>query len=221
MQSYKSRKLHHLSRKDQTNAKSERIKILCLCSTCLITILNLTSIVILQVTKTNSVYQNNLKNDFFKDYKILSQGSGIYLSTLVLLLCLAKYTYQSVMFRITKNEDYSKRKFLVLTVASNLTACIQSAYIVIILLRSKQSTNAKKYNSGIFESTNISTKLALTFIFISTFYSILVAILLWRKLLLNDEKIALIHRDRDSIKSNHGPDLSSSQKSSVPRVYQL
>ena len=154
MQSYKSRKLHQLIRKDQTNAKSERIKILCLCSTCLITILNLTSIVILQVTKTNSVYQNNLKNDFFKDYQILSQGSGIYLSTLVLLLCLAKYTYQSVMFRITKNEDYSKRKFLVLTVASNLTACIQSAYIVIILLRSKQSTNAKNI---ILESLNLLT----------------------------------------------------------------
>ena len=188
-------KLHQLIRKDQNNTKSERIKILCLCSTCLITILNIFSIILLQITpKVNDTDTKEWNSNFHRDYQILSKGSGIYLSTIILVLILTKYSYQSIMFKITKNEYYTRRKFLLLTIANNFTACIQSTYIFIILF------NSSKFNSGIFESKNISTKLILAFTFISTFYSILVAILLWRKLLLNDEKITLIHRDRDSIK---------------------
>ena len=187
-------KLHQLIRKDENNTKSERIKILSLFATCLITILNIFSIILLQITpKINSKSSN-----FNSDYQILSKGFGIYLSTSILILILTKYTYQSIMFKITKNEYYTRRKFLLLTIANNFAACIQSTYILIILL------NSGKYSkSGIttlFESKNLSTKLILAFTFISTFYSILVAALLWRKLLLNDEKITLIHRDRDSIK---------------------
>lgn len=201
MQTEKSRKLHQLIRKDQANAKSERIKALCFCSTCLITTLNLTSIALLQITNRNSSNDQNSK-EFFKDYQILSKGSGVYLSTFIQLICLTKYSYQSIMFRITRDEHYSRRKLLLLTVANNLTACVQSVYIVIILLRSQKYTNAKKYNTGIFESSIVSTKIALAFTFISTFYSIIVAGMLWRKLLLNDEKIAMIHRDRHSINAD-------------------
>lgn len=184
------RKLHHLIRKDDANTTSTRLKIATLVTTILLTMMNVTSILLLKLRPSDS-YQKQVPNNEELESRTLVYGYPLYLSTGILSICLAKYTYQSIMFRLTSNSSYNTRKIFLLNIANTFTSVIQVLYLcLVVLLRCIYSDRLPRLLSS---ESDIGAVVSASFIVISTTLALVNAVILWRKVYINDRKILLLH----------------------------
>ena len=132
-------KLHEDVRSFNSHKTSQKIKSLLLWATIFNTILNVgisfqgyvisketqTTISTTQISKRNNL--NNLK--IWQKNIISASPLIIYIWTILLLLCISRYFYQTIMFRITGIVKYNSRKFVLLITVNTLVLCIQILFI--------------------------------------------------------------------------------------------